>query len=133
MPKKASYEEVPIEKLRWRLDPATLPFKSTDELEPLDEIVGQKRAVEAFKFGMGIDSQGYNVFVTGMAGTGRMSTVRKMLEEISCKDRVPDDLCYINNFKNAETPILIRLKGERAPVLRKIFMALWSCSKNRSP
>ena len=111
MPKKASYEEVPLEKLRWRLDPATLPFESTDDLEPLTEIVGQKRAVEAFKFGMGIDSQGYNVFVTGMAGTGRMSTVRKMLEEISCKDRVPDDLCYINNFKNAETPILVRLKG----------------------
>jgi Cdc6-like AAA superfamily ATPase len=111
MPRKASYEEVPLDKLRWKLDPSTLPFESTDDLEPLAEIVGQKRAVEAFKFGMGIDSQGYNVFVTGMAGSGRMSTVRKMLEEISRKERVPDDLCYINNFKNAEIPILVRLKG----------------------
>ena len=119
MPKKASYEEVPLDKLRWRLDPATLPFESTDDLEPLTEIVGQKRAVEAFKFGMGIDSQGYNVFVTGMAGTGRMSTVRKMLEEISRKDRVPDDLCYINNFKNAETPILVRLKGGEGAGFKK--------------
>jgi len=111
MPRKTSYEEVSVDKLRWRLDPATLTFKSTDDLEPLDEIVGQKRAVEAFKFGIGIDSHGYNVFVTGMPGTGRMSTVKKMLEAISKKDRVPDDLCYINNFKNPESPILLRLKG----------------------
>jgi lon-related putative ATP-dependent protease len=119
MPRKTSYEEVPLDKLRWRLDPATLPFKSTDDLEPLDEIVGQKRAVEAFKFGMGIDSQGYNVFVTGMPGTGRMSTVRKMLEEISKKDQVPDDLCYINNFKDPESPILIRLTGGNGAAFKK--------------
>jgi lon-related putative ATP-dependent protease len=119
MTRKTSYEEVPVDKLRWRLDPATLPFKSTDDLEPLDEIVGQKRAVEAFKFGMGIDSQGYNVFVTGMPGTGRMSTVRKMLEEISKKERVPDDLCYINNFKNPETPILLRLLGGEGADFKK--------------
>jgi lon-related putative ATP-dependent protease len=119
MPRKTSYEEVPVDKLRWRLDPATLPFESTDDLEPLDEIVGQKRAVEAFKFGMGIDSQGYNVFVTGMPGTGRMSTVRKMLEEISKKERVPDDLCYINNFKNPETPILLRLLGGEGAGFKK--------------
>jgi len=119
MPRKTSYEEVSLDKLRWRLDPATLPFESTDDLEPLDEIVGQKRAVEAFKFGMGIDSQGYNVFVTGMPGTGRMSTVRKMLEEISKKDQVPDDLCYINNFKDPEAPILIRLTGGNGAAFKK--------------
>lgn len=119
MPRKASHKEVPVDNLRWRLDPATLPFESTDDLEPLDEIVGQKRAVEAFNFGMGIESQGYNVFVTGMAGTGRMSTVRKMLEEISKKERVPDDLCYINNFKNSEAPILLRLKGGKGAAFKK--------------
>ncbi len=119
MPRKTSYEEVSLDKLRWRLDPATLPFESTDDVEPLDEIVGQKRAVEAFKFGMGIDSQGYNVFVTGMPGTGRMSTVRKMLEEISKKEQVPDDLCYINNFKNPEAPLLIRLTGGNGAAFKK--------------
>ncbi|EFK09303.1 putative ATP-dependent protease [delta proteobacterium NaphS2] len=119
MPKKTSHKEVPTDKLRWRLDPATLPFKSTDDLEPLDEIVGQKRAVEAFRFGLGIESHGYNVFVTGLAGTGRMSTVRKLLEEMSRNERVPDDLCYINNFKNTEAPILLRLKGGEGAAFKK--------------
>ena len=112
MPSKKSNKEIPVEQLRWRLDPATLPFATTDELEPLKEIIGQDRGVEAFRFGMGIDKPGYNVFVTGVANTGRMSTVKRLLEEISKKDgRVPDDLCYVNNFKNTEAPILLRLKA----------------------
>jgi lon-related putative ATP-dependent protease len=111
MPKKESDKKVPVDQLRWRLDPATLSFETTEDLKPLKEIIGQKRGVEAFRFGMGMDKPGYNVFVTGMAGTGRMSTVRKLLEEMSKKKaQVPDDYCYVNNFKNAEAPILLRLK-----------------------
>jgi lon-related putative ATP-dependent protease len=111
MTKKESDNKVPVDQLRWRLDPATLPFENTEDLKPLKEIIGQKRGVEAFRFGMGMDKPGYNVFVTGMAGTGRMSTIRKLLEEISKKKaQVPDDYCYVNNFKNTEAPILLRFK-----------------------
>jgi lon-related putative ATP-dependent protease len=103
---------VPTEKLRWRLDPATLPFETTEDLEPLKDILGQDRGVEAFNFGMGINKQGYNVFVTGTANTGRLATVLKLLEGISKKDgRIPDDLCYVNNFKTPEAPILLRFKA----------------------
>ncbi|MBW2285663.1 MAG: AAA family ATPase, partial [Deltaproteobacteria bacterium] len=111
MPARKTYPKVPVDKLRWRLDPATLSFKTTDDLSPLTEIIGQERGVEAFKFGMGMDQQGYNIFVTGTAGSGRMATVRKLLEGITREDRVPEDLCYVNNFKNAEAPILLRFKG----------------------
>jgi lon-related putative ATP-dependent protease len=110
--RKLEEKTVPVEKLRWRLDPATLPFETTEDLEPLKDILGQDRGVEAFKFGMGIDKQGYNVFVTGTANTGRLATVRKLLEDISKKDgRVPDDLCYVNNFKTPEAPILLHFKA----------------------
>ncbi len=120
MAAKKSDKEVPFEKLRWRLDPATLPFKTTEDLSPLREIIGQDRGVEAFKFGMGINKPGYNVFVTGIANTGRLSTVRKLLEEISKKDgKVPDDLCYVNNFKNTEAPILLRLKAGMGQKFKK--------------
>ena len=112
MPKKKSVNEVSVDNLRWRLDPATLSFETTEDIKPLKEIIGQKRGVDAFYFGMGIDKPGYNVFVTGTTGTGRLSTVKKLLEEISKKNgKVPDDLCYLNNFKNSEAPILIRLKA----------------------
>ncbi len=111
MPRKKKSDGIPVEKLRWRLDPATLPFETTRDLEPLKEIVGQERGVEAFRFGMGMNKSGYNVFVTGMSGTGRMSTVKKLLEEMTKESKVPEDLCYVNNFKNPEAPILLKLKG----------------------
>lgn len=111
MPRKKVNNEVPVDKLRWRLDPAALPFETTKELDPLKVIVGQKRGVEAFRFGMGMNKPGYNVFVTGMSGSGRTSTVKKLLEELTEDSKVPDDLCYVNNFKNPEAPILLKLKG----------------------
>ena len=112
MPRKKSDKEVAVDKLRWRLDPATLSFETTDDLKPLKEIIGQKRGVDAFRFAMGMQRPGYNVFVTGSSGSGRMSTVRKLLEEMSPKKgKVPDDICYVNNVKNPEAPVLLRLKA----------------------
>ncbi len=111
MPRKKKSDGVPIEKLRWQADPAGFSFETTKDIEPLREIVGQERGVEAFRFGMGMDKPGYNVFVTGMSGSGRMATVKRLLEELTKESKVPNDLCYINNFKNPEAPILLELKG----------------------
>ncbi|MBU2498868.1 MAG: AAA family ATPase, partial [Proteobacteria bacterium] len=120
MPRKISGKELPIDKLRWRLDAATLPLETTEDLEPLKEIIGQERGVEAFQFGMGMDKPGYNVFVTGIAGTGRLATVRVLLQAMSKKQgKVPDDLCYVNNFKTPEAPILLRLRAGMGTKFRK--------------
>ncbi|HPC04316.1 MAG TPA: AAA family ATPase [Syntrophales bacterium] len=101
--------KVPVEKLRWRMDPSRLPFDTTDGAEPLKEIIGQERGVEALRFGIGMNREGYNVFVTGSAGSGRLSTVERILEEIvSTMTDLPDDLCYVNNFKSPEAPVLLR-------------------------
>jgi ATP-dependent Lon protease len=103
--------EVQVDKLRYRLDPASLSFETTDDLQPLKEIIGQARGVEAFRFGINMDKPGYNVFVTGAAGSGRKATVKRMLEEMSKKKAAPEDLCYVSCFKDPESPILIRLSG----------------------
>lgn len=120
MARKKSDKEVPIEKLRWRLDPETMPFKTTEDLTPLSEIIGQRRGVEAFRFAMGMNKPGYNVFVTGAPRTGRLATVRRLLGELSQKKgEMPDDLCYVNNFKNSEAPILLRLEAGMGKDLKK--------------
>jgi ATP-dependent Lon protease len=94
------------------MDPAAFPFETTDELKPLKEIIGQQRGVEAFRFGMGMDQPGYNIFVTGVSGTGRLSTVRRLLQEMTAEaGHVPDDFCYVNNFKNPDNPILLKLQA----------------------
>lgn len=130
---KKSYPEVPREQLRWRLDSASLAFETTDDLEPLKEFIGQERAVEAFKFGLGINRQGYNVFVTGVAGTGRMSMVRRLLKDMTKEGHVPDDLCYVNNFKDSESPILLRLKGGEGKDFKKEVNHMVESLKKRIP
>ena len=111
MNESITHLKVPVKQLRWRLDPQIFSFETTQELDPLIEIVGQKRGVEAFRFGIQMKKSGYNIIVTGQAGSGRKATVKRMLEELVKKNGVPDDLCYVNNFKNQEFPILIRLKA----------------------
>jgi len=133
MPQEFQNTTVPVEKLRWRLDPATLSFETTDDLQPLKDIVGQKRGVEAFRFGINIDKPGYNVFVTGAPGSGRMATVKKLLVEMSKQDCVPDDLCYVNCFENPESPILIRLEGGKGAAFKKDVKNLVESLKKEIP
>ncbi len=119
MTQDISNRQVPIQGLRWRLDPSTLPFDTTETLQPLTEIIGQRRGVEAFRFGIDMDKPGYNVFVTGTAGSGRLATVKRLLEEMSKKDGTPEDLCYVNCFKNPESPVLIRLPGGTGSMFKR--------------
>jgi ATP-dependent Lon protease len=128
-----SNKKVPVENLRWRLDTAALSFETTEDLNPLKEIIGQDRGVEAFRFGINIDKPGYNVFVTGMTGSGRMSTVKRLLEKLSKKDSAPDDLCYVNCFKNPETPILLKLKNGVGSAFKKDVKAFVDSLKKEIP
>ncbi|MBM3190215.1 MAG: hypothetical protein FJZ90_16025, partial [Chloroflexi bacterium] len=71
--------ELRSEQLRRTTDPATLSFSSTAELAPLEEIIGQERAVRSIDFGVDIRSEGFNIFAVGPAGSGRTTTVRRFL------------------------------------------------------
>ena len=68
--------------LRWRCDAADLDFETTDDVKPLVGVVGQDDAVEALRFGLETDAPGQNVFVRGLSGTGRMTLIQKLLEDI---------------------------------------------------
>lgn len=121
------------DQLRWTLDTSTLPFVTTDELEPLDEILGQDRGVDALRFGIGVRRPGYNILVTGAPGTGRMDAVRKVLAKVEHNGNVPGDLCYLNNFKNPEAPILIRLGPGLGAKLKKSMQNLVEELKKEVP
>ena len=116
---KKKNSEVSLENLRWSLDPGILAFETTEDLKPLKGIIGQKRGVDALLFGMGMDMPGYNIFVTGQPRSGRMAAVKKVLKETSQKKKVPNDLCYVNNFKNPEVPILISQRPGLGRELKK--------------
>jgi len=127
------HEEVPVEKLRWRCDPDTLPFETTENIEPCDEIIGQERALEAIRVGLDINSLGYNIFVTGLAGTGRFTTIKCVLEDLDIKGRIPNDICYLNNFKNPDMPHMLSLPAGQGNAFKKEMETLIETLQKKIP
>jgi lon-related putative ATP-dependent protease len=118
MKQKTQFEELARDKLRWRLDPAAIPFASTDDCKPCEDIIGQERALNAIKTGLDIRSHGYNIFITGMVGTGRTTTIKQLLEKLEKDFGTPDDILYVNNFKNPDEPTLLMLPGGKGRFFR---------------
>jgi lon-related putative ATP-dependent protease len=85
-------------------EPSELPFKTTNDISPLKETVGQKRALSALRFGLGIESHGFNIYILGESGTGKMTTIKTILEEKAKNESVPNDWCYVYSFKNPDVP-----------------------------
>jgi lon-related putative ATP-dependent protease len=110
--------ELSPESLRKECDPNIMRSKTTQELVPLSEIIGQERAVRALKFGLGIRNQGFNIYVAGFPGTGRKTAVKNFVEEIARVEPVPPDWCYVNNFSNQYEPKAIQLPAGKGKEFR---------------
>jgi ATP-dependent Lon protease len=100
---------LPPDTLRWRVDPESLPFKSTAEVEPARTVVGQDDAVEALRFGLECYAPGQNIYVRGLTGTGRMTLLRQLLEQIQPGCPPGEDRAYVHNFRNPDRPRLLLL------------------------
>src|SRR3972149_8177881 len=107
MPKKP--QSLTPEELRWTCAPKQFSYKTTDKIKPLEETIGQERALRAMDFGLGLESHGFNIYVLGESGTGKTSTVKAMLEKKASQEKVPDDWCYIYNFSNPDRPNVLSL------------------------
>jgi lon-related putative ATP-dependent protease len=102
-----------------RCDAEGLPFEHTDELEPLDESLGQERALEALEFAASMEHEGYNVYVMGSTGLGRHTLVHKTLDACSRDQAPPSDWCYVNNFRDHHSPVALRLPAGRGGEFRR--------------
>ena len=110
--------ELAAHDLRWRCPEDWLPADSTAKIEPSKGIIGQARAVRALEFGLSVQSLGFNVFVTGLTGTGRMTAIELHLRPLAGEGEPPDDLIFVFNFARPEQPRLLRLAAGRGVVLR---------------
>ena len=84
-------------------------FETTEELEAINEGIGQERAIKALQFGINVDVKGYNIYIEGPSGVGKTMYAKNYLKEISAKKKVPCDWCYIYNFQNPNEPIVVSL------------------------
>ncbi|MBM4761477.1 AAA family ATPase [Bacillus sp. B15-48] len=113
---------VPVSKLMSSFDPAHFPFETTADLDQQpNEMIGQQRAEQAMEFGLSVEQTGYNLFIVGPSGTGRMTYTLDSVANIAKTRSVPDDWCYVYNFENPDRPTAISLPaGEGIRFQQKI-------------
>ncbi|MFQ5507124.1 MAG: AAA family ATPase, partial [Planctomycetota bacterium] len=112
-------DPLPAGALRWRCDPDSLPFESTDDVEPVVGVVGQTAAVEALRFGLECDARGQNIFVRGLVGTGRMTLVGRLLDELNPTCTSKQDRCYVHSFTHPDCPRLLSFPAGQARAFRR--------------
>lgn len=103
------HRKLQAEELKFFCDPLSFEFETTETVAPLEGIVGQERAVRSMEFGLSIKHRGYNIFMTGLTGTGKISYAQSLISRIAAKEEVPDDWCYVNNFESPGHPVALRL------------------------
>lgn len=99
--------------------PEQMPFKDTSELSPLDQVIGQRRAVEAISFGLNMKGCEYNIFVTGLEGTGKTTILQRILNDHAAQFNTPPDLCMVNNFEDPYCPIVMEIPPGTALQFRR--------------
>ena len=125
----ASRFRVEWDRTTWQRDLESFAFQCTDELAPLDHFIGQDRAQEAIRFGLEVDKPGYNLFVTGLTGTGKTSAIKSHLQSVvddldSQEKRRPiSDWAYVYNFEDPDRPNAIRLPRGTGKVYRQQLSA----------
>jgi ATP-dependent Lon protease len=114
-----NHRELRPEELRWTCDLSKFDLAVSEREARLIGIIGQDRAIRAMKMGITLYSPGYNIFVCGITGTGRTTTVKRILDNIKSSCPLPLDRCYVHNFAEPERPRLIVLHRGSACTFRR--------------
>lgn len=104
----SDFRELAVAELKYNCCESKLP-KSTRKIAPLADSIGQERAIKAVEFGLGMKSHGYNIFVSGVVGTGKITYAKKAVAKFAANRAVACDWIYVNNFAKTEAPIAISL------------------------
>ena len=125
--------EVPADKVTRTCDPDDLGFETTDEVEPLEGTIGQERAVSALELALDIDAPGFNLFISGLPGSGRNTALRSYLERIAAERPVPPDYGYVHNFQDPSQPGAISLPCGMMRALAQDMEELLSSCRGEIP
>ncbi len=126
-------DELSPDKLRLEVSPDKVGCETSEELGPVQGIIGQERALKALSFAMGMKGKGFNVYVAGPPITGKRPATRQFLEQLAKAKPVPPDWVYVNNFKESYEPRALKLPAGRATVFRKDLKNFIAQAKREIP
>jgi lon-related putative ATP-dependent protease len=110
--------------LRKVCDPVVFKFQSTADIDPLDEVIGQKRAVRAIDLGLNMHQPGYNIFIAGLEGTGKRTIVQDIVVRHAQQQNPPQDWCMVNNFSDEFRPNAICVPTGKATLFSRSMARL---------
>ena len=109
--------KLPIEALKLHIDLTGFDLPSAPSLQ--NTILGQHRARSALEFGVAMPNAGYNIFVMGDTGLGRVSMITNHLNTLAQTIPAPSSYAYVDNFDNPREPIAIELPAELGQAFSK--------------
>ncbi|MCF8243422.1 MAG: AAA family ATPase [Melioribacteraceae bacterium] len=117
--KAGGQKKLKTKELKWECDLKCFDFESTNTVKPIEGIIGQERAIKALKIGVDMRSPGYNIFISGLSGTGKYTTIQRMLESI--RPQCPElyDYAYVNNFEDEDRPLLLQFPAGNGVKFKK--------------
>ena len=132
-PKAKKHKELKPQDLRWKCDPDVFQFTSTSDIEPIEGILGQERALKALKLGVELRAPGYNIYIAGLSGSGKATSVKQILEKMSSE--CPDlyDYAYVNNFQYDDRPILLTFPKGKAKYFKRALSSTINILKQKIP
>ncbi|UCH85519.1 MAG: AAA family ATPase [Candidatus Latescibacterota bacterium] len=125
--------ELKARDLRWRCSPNSLGFESTAEIPCCQDIIGQDRALAAIRLGLEIESPGYNVYVSGLTGTGKTTTIKTLLESMRHSEKKLKDICYVHNFRSPDRPVCVELPAGQGSMLKRAVADVLNTLKKHIP
>lgn len=125
--------ELNVGELRWICDPEQLGFDTTDDIPCCNDIIGQERALNAMKLGLEVKSRGYNIFVSGLTGTGRTTTIQRLLRSMEKEKKDLKDISYVYNFQTPEIPVCISTKAGEGVRFKKRMKQVLHTLKTHIP
>lgn len=120
-----SIHRVPITKLRPEFNAQSFSFETTEQLENSpNEMIGQKRAEQAMEFGLSVEQTGYNLFVVGPSGTGRMTYTLDSVAKLATKRPIPNDWCYVYHFEYPDRPLVLSFPAGKGQLFQNQMESL---------
>ncbi|MGB5995250.1 MAG: ATP-binding protein, partial [Candidatus Deferrimicrobiaceae bacterium] len=125
--------ELALDDLFQCCDDSLFDFRTTDEVPPLEGIIGQERALDSIDFGLNLASTGFNIYVLGESGTGKASAIRSFISKKAEQEKVPSDWCYVHNFRDPAEPLAISLEPGRGAAFQRDMEELVASLKVEIP
>lgn len=125
--------KLPVSALTPAVHADQLGFADTSQLEPIEEPIGQQRALEALRFGLSMQSHGFNIYASGPIGTGKWGVIKQMITRVAQAAPTPSDWCYVNNFLDPSKPCCLAFPAGQGRSFKVAMAALIQSLRREIP